>query len=168
MFENEEWLPIERLDHYFISNLGRVKHQNRPDKALKVSINDRGFPIVVLYGKDSKTRNLRQINKLVAEAFLDPPIYPDMIAVWHIDGSFTNCAADNLRWETRGRVLAWNEQQRICAPRFQTGRVFNGHNGETYENAYECAKDIGELEDTIVWKCENNSPWYHYVDGLTL
>lgn len=156
MFENEEWRHIEEFPHYFISNYGRVKHVDRIE-ARKVTINDRGFPIVTLFGRDSKTRYLRQINKLVAEAFLPPPNYKDETAVWHIDGDLTNCRVENLRWDTRSRVLEWNEMHRSNKPKFVTPRVKNNRTGAIYENAFECGMAEGMLESTVVWKVERQA-----------
>ena len=156
MFENEEWREIEEFPHYSISNYGRVKHQDRVE-ARRISVSDKGFPIVTLFGADSKTRYLRQINKLVANAFLDPPHYEDENAVWHIDGDLLNCRAENLRWETRSRVLEWNDMHRNGRPRLVTPRVKNNRTGTVYENAYECAMDEGVLESAIVFRVERQA-----------
>lgn len=156
MFENEKWRIIEEFPNYSISNYGRVKNKNRHE-ARKVSINDRGFPIVVLFKQDSKTRYLRQINRLVADAFLRPPLYDEDNAVWHIDGDLSNCSADNLKWETRAHVLEWNEMHRSKEPRIRTPRVRNNRTGEEYANAFECGMAEGELESKIVWRIEKQA-----------
>lgn len=175
MFENEEWRIIEDLPHYSISNYGRVKHQNTIE-ARKVSISDKGFPVVTLYGADSKTRYLRQVNKLVADAFvpgyntIDESTGDLRNAVWHIDGDLTNCSADNLLWETRSRVLEWNDMHRLHIPRYSTPKVRNNRTGVIYENAFHCAMAEGELESKIVWRIEkqarsfqDDSARYRYV-----
>lgn len=156
MFENEEWRVIEELPHYSISNYGRVKHQGRND-ARKVSISDKGFPIVTLFGADSKTRYLRQINKLVATAFLSPAHYADETAVWHLDGDLLNCRVENLRWETRSRVLEWNDMNRTRKPKLVTPKVKNNRTGEVYENAFECGLAEGMLESAVVWRVERQA-----------
>lgn len=153
---DEEWREIEEFPHYRISSYGRVKHYDR-NEARKPAINDKGFPIVVLYGRDSKTRYLRQINKLVATAFLSPPIFDDMTSVWHIDGDLTNCHVENLRWETRSKVLEWNDMHRLMRPKLQTPQVRNNRTGETYANAFECAMAEGTLESAIVWRVERQA-----------
>lgn len=156
MFEGEVWHEIDKLPHYHISNYGRVKHV-RNELARKVSINDKGFPIVTLYGQDSKTRYLRQINQLVATAFLPPPTFVTDTAVWHIDGDLTNCHVDNLRWEMRARVLEWNEMHRTREPKIVTPRVKNNRTGVLYDNAFECAMAEGMLESAIVWRVERQA-----------
>lgn len=156
MFEGEEWREIQEFPHYFVSNYGRVKHTERIE-ARKITVNDRGFPVVTLFGKDSKTRYLRQINKLVAQAFLPPPMFADETAVWHIDGDLGNCRVENLKWDTRPRVLEWNEMHRTLEPKLRTPKVKNNRTGKVYENAFMCAMDEGFLETTIVWKVERQA-----------
>lgn len=163
MFENEIWREIKDFPHYHVSNYGRVKRYDS-EKARQVSVNDRGFPIIVLYGADSKTRYLRQVNKLVADAFLSPAMYIDETAVWHIDGDLANCKAENLRWDTRSRVLEWNEMNRTKTPKFDTPKVHNTRTGETYENAFDCAIHEGRLETEILVRCEKGSPRYQYIN----
>lgn len=157
MLENEDWREIDQLEHYLISNYGRVKRHDSPLEARKVTVNDRGFPIITLYGKDSKTRYLRQINTLVAKAFLEPPHYENETQVWHIDGDLQNCVVENLKWETRPRVLEWNEMHRTLTPAFKTPRVRNNRTGVTYENAFECGMAEGRLESDIVWRVERQA-----------
>lgn len=157
MFENEEWEPIQEFPHYLVSNLGRVKRYDSVS-ARKISVNDKGFPIITIYAQDSKTRYLRQINKLVAIAFLPPPFDPRFdTAVWHIDGDLLNCKADNLRWDTRHRVVDWNEMHRRREPRLKTPRVKNNRTGIIYENAFECGMAEGETEEKIVWRVERQA-----------
>lgn len=176
MFENEEWREIADFPHYKISGHGRVQHVDRREPR-KISINDKGFPIVTLFGSDRKTRYLRQVNKLVAEAFVPKPVYDepgiyDLNSVWHLDGDLTNCRATNLKWEIRPAVLEWNEMHRTRQPKFKTPRVRNNRTGITYENAYECAMAEGELESKIVWRIErqalhmeDDNARYRYIFG---
>lgn len=170
MFENEEWKPIDELPHYLISNLGRVRLADSTT-VRKIAINDRGFPIVVMYGRDSKTRYMRQINKLVADAFLRPPRFHNEIAVWHKDGDLLNCRADNLMWDTRSRVLEWNEMNRRKRPKYVTPRVRNNRTGIDYDSAYHAAMADGLLETEVLWRIEKQamSPYddnarYRYLE----
>lgn len=165
MFEGETWRLVEEFPSYYVSNYGRIKHIHR-DQARKVDLNAAGFPIVVLFGKnggESKSRYVRQINQLVATAFLLPAVYSDATSVWHIDGDLQNCKADNLRWDTRSRVLEWNEMHRTKQPRFDTYSVLNTRTGMQYADAFECAMDEGRLESEIVIRAEKGSPRYQYV-----
>lgn len=152
MYEDEEWVPIEDFPHYLISSYGRVRHVDRVEPRTP-SVNDRGFPMVLLSGTKTATRYLRQINKLVANAFIPKPTLNDMRSVWHIDGDLSNCHVSNLKWETRAAVLEWNEMHRN-GPRFSTPFVKNNRTGQIYRNAYECAIAEGVLESQIVFRVE--------------
>lgn len=156
MFENEKWRPIREFPHYVISDYGRVKHQNRID-ARKVTINERGFPVVLLSSATSPSRYLRQVNKLVAIAFLPPPLFADSTAIWHKDGDLSNCKADNLMWDRRDRVIEWNEMHRSGRPKYTTPAVKNNRTGEIYKDAYDCAIQEGQLESTVIWRIEKQA-----------
>jgi len=172
MLEDEEWSDVEEFPNYIISSFGRIKHRARSEPR-QITLNERGFPIVVLFGRwgrESKTRYLRQINKLVATAFLLSPIFEDQTAVWHIDGDLTNCHVGNLRWDTRSRVLEWNEMHRSGEPKLRTPGVRNNRTGQEYANAYECAMAEGDIESKIVWRIErqarhmeDDSARYRYI-----
>jgi hypothetical protein len=156
MFENETWHEIAEFPHYHVSDYGRIKHVNR-DLVRKITVNERGFPVVLLSSAHSPSRYLRQVNKLVAEAFLPPPQYSSDTSVWHIDGDLLNCRASNLRWEMRSRVLEWNEMHRRLKPAFNTPRVKNNRTGDIYANAYECAMTEGMIESAIIYKIERQA-----------
>jgi hypothetical protein len=156
MFENEEWRPISDFPHYSISNYGRVKHKDR-NYARKITINERGFPVVLLSSATSPTRYLRQVNVLVARAFLPRALYDDATAIWHKDGDLSNCHVDNLMWDRRDRVLEWNDMHRRGEPQFRTPAVKNNRTGEIYKDAYDCAMQEGVLESSIVWRIEEQS-----------
>lgn len=159
MHETETWLPVADLPHYLVSNLGRVRHIDRRDPR-KLRANERGFVVVLLSSQNTATRYLRQVNKLVANAFLGPPAHESENAIWHIDGDLLNCEAANLRWEMRSRVLEWNEMHRCGVPKFETPRVKNNSTGRTYANAYACAIGEGILESKVLWLIEQQaSDW---------
>lgn len=156
MFENEEWREIDEFPHYLISNYGRVKHVDRV-QARKVTINERGFAVILLSSASSPTRYQRQINQLVARAFLPTPALEEDNAIWHVDGNLANCRAENLRWDSRPRVLEWNEMHRRRGPKIRTPRVKNNRTGAIYENAWACAVAESEIESGIVWRIERQA-----------
>lgn len=165
MFEDEVWHVIHEFPNYMVSDHGRVKNINSVN-ARQLTVNDRGFPIIVLFGRhggESKTRYLRQVNKLVAEAFLPLPAFDNETSVWHLDGDLLNCRADNLKWETRSRVLEWNEMHRTKEPQYKTGPVRNTRTDKEYANAFECAMDEGRLEIDIIKRADMGSPRYEWI-----
>jgi hypothetical protein len=155
MMSEEEWRRIVEFPHYFVSSHGRVRHEDR-NVPRKITTNERGFPVILLSSATSPTRYLRQVNTLVAKAFLRPPFDEQRTAVWHKDGDLSNCDVENLMWERRDRVLEWNEMHR-AGPKFNTPAVKNNRTGEIYKDAFDCAVHENELESVIVWKIEKQS-----------
>lgn len=157
MNEVEEWTEIEEFPHYLISTHGNVKHVNRKETRT-ITVNERGFPVILLSSATSPSRYLRQINNLVANAFLRPSIFDDENYVWHKDGNLLNCHAENLKWATKKEVLEWNDMHRRGRGRYPSAtRVRNNRSGITYTNAYECAMAEGELESKIIWRIERQA-----------
>ena len=160
MIHEEEWKVIEDFPDYQVSNLGRVVKSDHPNRIRKLAINHAGFPTLVLFKKEHPgSRYLRQVNKLVATAFLGPPP-PKMDSVWHLDGDLENCYADNLKWDMRSRVLEWNDMHRTGTPRYKTPHVMVNATGMIYENAYECGMAVSEIETAVVTHIENYPPQY--------
>lgn len=164
MFENEEWALIEGFENYEISNHGRVRRVGS-DRTRKISLNNMGVPVLVLYRENDPSRYLRQVNKLVATTFLPPPTFQDETSVWHIDGDLTNCRASNLKWDTRARVLEWNAQNRHQRPQHHTPRVKNNRTGVIYENAFDCAMSEGKLEGDVIKRVEQGGIYSPYDDS---
>lgn len=164
MFEQEHWESIEELPHYLVSDLGRIRKEGS-EKARKVYQNDKGFVCVVLYGADSKTRYLRHVARLVLTTFVGLPDYRDQKAVWHRDGDLTNCAAENLQWDTLARVREWNDMHRLGQPRFHTPRVRNNRTGVIYENALEAGLAEGYVESDIIRRVERQARHYRDDDA---
>lgn len=146
--EEEIWAPINGFPEYAVSSLGRVQHVAHREVVRKSAVNHQGFPTLVLY--KNSTRYVRQVNKLVAEAFCENPEYSDMTAIWHIDGDFLNCKASNLMWERRDRVLEWNEMHRSGKPKYNTPKVQLNRTGEIFHDAYELAMHEGVLESSVI------------------
>jgi hypothetical protein len=171
VIHEEFWRVISEFPEYQISNLGRIIHKDRPNTTRKININHQGFPTVVLFDKEhSGSRYVRQVNKIVATTFLEPP-RSGHDAVWHIDGDLQNCHADNLKWDMRARVLEWNEMNRVGQPRLRTPPVMHAATGKVFANAYEAGLHFSELETSIVKHIESypeqyqDRARYRYVDA---
>lgn len=149
----EHWVLIDDFPRYAVSSYGRIKNTVRLNSR-KISLNNSGFPIIVLFGEDRKTRYVRHINRLVANAFLPKPTYEDENQVWHRDGDLLNCHVDNLKWDTRPRVIEWNRMHREQKPKYNTPLVRSSKTDKTYRNAFDCAMDEGVLESTVIWFIE--------------
>lgn len=155
----EEWRPIEGFLRYEISTLGSIRNADT-GRHRSLQINHQGFPTLVLYDAPDPTRYMRQVNKLVAETFLPTPEHRTLTAVWHIDGDFTNCRADNLRWDRRDRVLEWNDMHRTGEPKYRTRQVMYNKTGQVFANAYEAGIVTGELETAVIGNIEKYPEQY--------
>lgn len=163
MIQEELWAVVEGFPDYQVSNLGRIVHKDHPNRPRKLALNHKGFPTLVLFNSEHPgSRYLRQVNKLVATAFLGPPISKKMDSVWHLDGDLENCYADNLKWDMRSRVLEWNEMNRSRTPRFKTPKVMVNATGDIFENAFECGLAISDIESAVVAHIESYPA--HYAD----
>lgn len=170
MIQEEIWRPIEGFDDYKVSNLGRIIHVDRPHTARKTGINHQGFPTLVLYTKDHPgARYLRQVNQLVARAWIAPP-GPKQDSVWHIDGDPLNCQADNLRWDMRARVMEWNEMHKDNKPKYKTPKCMINSSGRVFDSAFDLAMYVGDIETAVVSHIERypdqyaDRARYRYVD----
>lgn len=167
--DSETWRPLQEFPLYEISTQGRIR--NAGTLAIRsVKPNHRGFPTLGLYGKDDPTRYFRQVNMLVAQTFLDKPEHRTMTSVWHVNGDIADCRAANLKWETKARVMEWNQMWRDGVPRYKTPKIMVNKTGRIFENAYECGKYVGELETAVINHIEHFPPMhihnarFRYVD----
>lgn len=94
---NEEWQTIIIKDEpfpYRISDLGRV-FSIKNNQLCKPSLDQRGYPQVVVYGTK---RISRRVHRLVALAFIPNP--QKKREVNHKDGNKLNPRKSNLEWNT--------------------------------------------------------------------
>lgn len=93
MSDNEQWRPIPGFPHYWVSDLGNVRSENRhAPKLLSPYVNSNGYLTVQLHHAD-RTR-IVNVHRLVLEAFHSPEPGQQCL---HIDGDKLNNRADNLR-----------------------------------------------------------------------
>lgn len=89
----EYWKEIEGESGYYVSTLGRVKSANyrRTGKeAIMKQSENNGRTLVCIRGR------LYIVRRLVAQAFVpNPHGYTD---VYHKNGDFSDCRAENLEW----------------------------------------------------------------------
>lgn len=151
---SEEWRPVQEFPRYQVSDLANVYDENL-ERSVTPTLGAQGFLVVRFRQPADPKQYLRQLNKVVAEAFCDK-MYSDENSIWHIDGDIHNCQADNLRWELRHKVLEWNKMHRDARPKYATPRVRNNNSGQVYENAFEAALASGVTESHILWRIERH------------
>ena len=148
----EVWLAIDEFSPYQISNLGRVMNYDT-GRVLGIHDNGHGVPQVVL--RRGGRNHARAINRLVAGAFLDPA--PDDCVPMHRDGDWSNNTPENLVWKPRWFAVKWTRQGRQSKPRDHR-RIRAVRSGIVYENALECAKALGGLEDLVLLTAQSIWP----------
>lgn len=90
----EEWRTIaEAKGEYFVSNYGRIKHNN---KILSCSIHSDGYIFSTFRHIETGKFVQRPVHRLVAEAFIEKA--PNKKYINHIDGNKMNNSVSNLEW----------------------------------------------------------------------
>lgn len=93
----ETWLPIPGWEGYYeVSTDGRVRSLRAAGRELTRSLSSSGYLTVTL-SRDGSS-GTRTVHSLVAEAFIGPR--PEGQHVCHNDGTRTNNAASNLRYDS--------------------------------------------------------------------
>lgn len=145
----EEWAPIDGFDNYEVSDDGRVRN-SRTDRVLRLQ--DNGHGVMVAYLRRGGKTIVRSVARLVAEAFLDPA--PDDASPMHLDFDLTNNRAENLVWKPRWFAIKMTRQNKRIFP-VDRRPVRMNKTGVVFENALECAKTIGGLEELVIITAQN-------------
>ncbi len=94
--DGEEWKAIDSACNYFVSNKGRVKTYTGIEARLMKPYSMKSGYLRLDIIEDG-VRSSRLLHRLVAAAFLPPPVKTDY-QLHHKDFDKLNNAADNLEW----------------------------------------------------------------------
>lgn len=140
----EHWKQIEQFPQYQVSDEGRVRNA---DSGHRLGIYDNGHGVLQVVLRANGKSHARAVHRLVAEAFLDVP--PDDCVPMFRNDDRTDLRASNLHWKPRSFAIQWTLQGKRSVPR-DLRRVLHVRSGVAYDNALECAKAIGGLEDLVL------------------
>ena len=139
-----QWRAIEDFPGYSVSNLGRVRNDDR-DRVLALQRNQRGVVHVGMVRNG--VQHKRSVAVLVARAFLgepEPPIFDTPI---HLDGNTANNEVSNLMWRPRWFAMKYLRQFRR-EPLIQR-QIQEVETGYRFNNSMDAAMRYGLLDEDI-------------------
>jgi hypothetical protein len=160
ILEGEEWRDTRNGAR--VSSLGRI--QNRDGVVFTPKPRKDGYVLVMI------ASSTYLVHRLVAEAFLPPPLTPEHVEVNHKDGDPTNNRADNLEWCTRAENVQHsydtNTQRASNAGRMAKpvrGRRMGSDDEWTVYpgGAHEAARVLGINPGNVVRVCTGLRPSAH-------
>ena len=159
---DEEWKHISEFPDYWISNLGKVRNENR-DRLVRPSQTKQGaLKVGLVRGGKQYTRSLKV---LVAEFFVpcnnelfDTPI--------QLDGDQLNVSSDNLMWRPRWFAWKYHKQMGSIDEYLNTKPVQDAKTGLLYSTIAEAAMINGLLFKEVELSVMNQIPvfptWHHF------
>lgn len=162
----ETWRPLAAYPDYEISTAGSIR-SFRTRKMLTPTFNQQGYHKVKLRFEGADYT--RQVNQLVAEAFLPPPPRRDFVSVIHLDGDKTNNHFTNLMW--RPKYFATRYYQQFRNPAWHQWRipVIDVKSGRTYETVQLAAVEHGLIFTEILTAAHLRTiVWPTYQEYRTL
>lgn len=144
-----DWRPVKNFeDFYMVSDCGIVKSV-RFNKEMKLRKNPNGYFQVCLKGNGSQ--KTAYVHRLVAEAFLKPPL-PEETCINHKDEIKTNNSVENLEWCTKAYNNSYNDKNKKCfkavvatdsegfSMTFENARIAAESTGANYKNISACCR----------------------------
>ena len=169
--DKEIWKPIKDFEKFYeISNYGRVKSLSRfhrtsknyssigyytKEKMLNPTINNKGYLVVSLYDGSKKVK-VKQVHRLVAEAFIPNPT--NLPEVNHRDENPQNPKFDNLEWCTHKENMNYGTRSKRLGLKHR--KMINqydkkGNFIKTWDCACEAAKELKLNVSNIISCCRN-------------
>ena len=149
----EQWINLQDYPGYSISDLGRVRNDDR-DRMLTIVQKQNGYAYVGL--TQNKIQVKRSVSRLVAEAFLPPSENKLFTTPIHFDGDLSNCRAINLDWRPRWFALKHTKQFKRTI--FETTKeVLNLNTEEHFKDCWEAVFRYGLLYIDLIRAIANQT-----------
>lgn len=139
----EMWKKIISFEDYEISNLGRVRKNN---KILKQYIDKIGYCNVTLI--NNKQRKFKKVHRLVAEAFINND--DNLPVINHKNGIKTDNTVNNLEWSSYKN----NSIHAVNMGLIKTKKVKCIETNKIYKSIKEASKDVGVFDGHIIKVCK--------------
>lgn len=157
----ERWAPVNGYENYEVSDRGDIR--NKYTNKVLSSKYDRGYERVTLYNKG--IRNMKQVHRIVAEAFIDNPENKDEVN--HINGDKRDNRIQNLEWCTRSanmkHAYATGLKHHSGGLSKRSLRVIE--TDQIYYSAYDCARELnldqGHINQCLTGKRQTHKG-YHF------
>lgn len=154
----ESFYDVERLPEfpdYGVTPDGRVISFRRDPRPLREHRNQRGHLYVIFPITKLRNGNVRQLSKLVANAYKPSP-FEHWDTIIYLDYNKNNCCAENLEWRPRWFAVKYNRQgHRSHVPPVP---IFDIDTGQTFSSIQEAAMTFGMLEEEIFEKLGTGEP----------
>lgn len=148
----EEFREVEEFPDYEVSEFGLIR--NAHTKHVNGTYNN-GSDVLQVSMRRGGRPHIRAVHIVVARAFLDPHPDEGRFVPWHIDRDWQNCAADNLEWKPLWWAARIARQDKQIEPR-DYRPIRHVKSGQEYDNALECARAIGGLEDLVLLTAQHS------------
>ena len=104
------------------------------------------------------------LHRIVAAAFLEPPLFEEQTQIDHIDGNKKNNVVSNLRWVSPKENDA--NRKRLCCRRVVAVNTKTGHSRVTL-GVKELGRELGIGDHTIVKYARLNRPYKNWLFIIT-
>lgn len=148
----EIWKKLKEYPNYEVSNLGRIRNQQ---KLLKPYKTNNGY-LHIFLSKNGKQKQFL-LHRLIAEAFIDN--LKNLKEINHIDGDKSNNSINNLEWCTRKsnvhHFLCSNTRNTTMA-RPVTQYDLKGNKVKTFKSIRQASKESKIDAHYIIYCCKGN------------
>lgn len=149
----DEWKRIDEFPRYSVSIAGQVRN-DKTGKMLTPFKTNAGHIAVGLSGIDGQHN--RMVSRLVAEAFLPPPVNDKFDTPIYFDGDLSNCRVSNLTWRPRWFAIKHTRQFRVSEP-YPSKPLRCIGTGEEFASVWDAVKKYGLLYNDIVLSILNRT-----------